>query len=231
MNRKEVTEMVSVVIDIDDTLIDSNRRMKAIWYIVLGREVSLSAIGKLSISDIFVKYASDEQKKSSHEYQRRFFELLLCEDEVGVEFVQLDEPIPFAVEALQAWSRHCNIVYLTGRPETQLELTMAQLESFGFPTENVEMAMLALEDRHKGRFNEARQELLSSISQRHYFVRVVDDFPGYFTIYKHFEIPDRIGLMFSEKYEAENFIVNGATRVVESWEQLINDVPEPHERL
>jgi len=219
--------MVSVVIDIDDTLIDSNRRMKEIWHIVLGREVSLSAIGKLSLSDLFVKYASEEQKKSSHEHQRRFFELLLCEDEVGVEFVQLDEPIPSAAETLQAWSRHCIIVYLTGRPETQRELTMAQLERFGFPTENIEMAMLSLEDCHKGRFNEARQELLSSISQHHNIVRVVDDFPGYFTLYKQFDIRDRIGLLTSERHSSQDFIDKGATRVIESWEKIVDDLPKP----
>jgi len=222
----EVNEMVSVVIDIDDTLIDTKRRMKAIWHSVLGREVPLSAIGKLGLREIFVKYSSEEQKKSLQEHQRRFFELLLCEDEVGVEFAQLDEPIPFAAEALQAWSRHCTIVYLTGRPETTRELTMAQLERFGFPTENVEMAMIALDDWHKGRVNEARHELLSSISQRHNFSRVVDDFPGYFTIYKQFDIPDRIGLLLSERHSPQDFIDKGATRVIDSWETLVDDLPK-----
>lgn len=219
--------MVSVVIDIDDTLIDTQRRMKSIWQSVLGREVPIQAIGTLGLREIFVKYASEEQKKSLHEHQRRFFKLLLCEDEVGVEFAQLDEPIPFAVEALQAWSRHCTIVYLTGRPETTCDLTMAQLERFGFPIENVEMAMIALEDWHKGRVNEARQELLSSISQRHNFVRVVDDFPGYFTLYKQFDIPDRIGLLLSERHSPQDFIDKGATRVIESWETLVDDLPRP----
>jgi hypothetical protein len=222
-----VNEMVSVIIDIDETLIDNKRSMKSIWHNVLGREVSLSDIGKLGLNDIFVKYASDDQKKSSHEYQRRFFELLLGEDELGVEFVKLDEPIPFAAEAIQAWSRHCNIVYLTGRPETKRDLTMAQLERFGFPTENIEMAMVTLDDWHKGMVKEARHELLSSISQFHNIVRVVDDFPGYFTIYKQFDIPDRIGLLTSERHSPEDFIDKGATRVIDSWKKLVDDMPKP----
>lgn len=219
--------MFSVVVDIDDTLIDTQRRMKAIWQSVLGREVPLQAIRTLGLSEIFVKYASEEQKKSSHEYQRRFFELLLCEDEVGVELAWLDEPIPFASEALRRWGEHCNIVYLTGRPETTRNLTTATLERFGLPTEGVEMAMLALEDWRAGRVNEARKALLTSISERHDVVRVVDDFPGYFTIYRELDIPDRIGLRISEKYKHEDFIEKGATRVVESWEQLVDDLPKP----
>lgn len=218
--------MVSVIIDIDDTLVDTRKRMQAIWEHILGRLVPLKDIGELNLRQIFEKHAMEEQKGRAPEFQRRFFELLLCEDEAGVEFAQLDEPIPFAGEALQRWGEQCTIVYLTGRPETTRELTTATLARFGLPTVGVEMAMVALEDWRGGRVNEARKALLTSISERHDVVRVVDDFPGYFTIYRELDIPDRIGLRLSEKYEPEDFIEKGATRVVESWEQLIDDVPK-----
>lgn len=218
--------MVSVIVDIDDTLLDTRKRMEAIWEHVLGHRVPLEDIGSLNLRQIFEKHASEEQKERAPELQRRFFGLLLCEDEVGVEIARLDEPIPFASEALRRWGEHCTIVYLTGRPETTRDLTAAALERFGLPTEGVEMAMVAHEDWRGGRVIEARKALLTSISERHDVVRVVDDFPGYFTIYQELDIPDRIGLMLSDKYEPEDFIDKGATRVVESWEQLVNDIPE-----
>ena len=222
---KEVPTLVSVVVDIDDTLVDTRKRMQAIWEHVLGRRVPLEDVVSLNLRRIFEKHASEEQKARASELQRRFFGLLLCEDEVGEEFARLDEPIPFATETLRKWGERCTIVYLTGRPETTRDLTTAALELFGLPTEGVEMAMVALEDWRCGRVNEARKALLTSISERHDVVRVVDDFPGYFTIYQEMEIPERIGLRLSERYEPEDFIEKGATRVVESWEQLIDDVP------
>lgn len=216
--------MVSVIVDIDETLVDTRKRMQAIWEHVLGRRVPLEDIGSLNLRQIFEKHASEEQKERAPKLQRRFFGLLLCEDEDGVELARLDEPIPFAAEALRRWGEHCTIVYLTGRPETTRDLTTAALARFDLPTGGVEMAMVTLEDWRAGRVNEARKALLTSISKRHDVVRVVDDFPGYFTIYKELEIPDRIGLRLSEKYEPEDFIEKGATRVVESWERLIDDV-------
>ncbi|UCH57198.1 MAG: hypothetical protein JSV18_07655 [Candidatus Bathyarchaeota archaeon] len=219
--------LISVVVDIDDTLIDTRRRMQAIWREVLGRRVPLQDVETLNLREIFMKHAPEEQREQGPEHQRRFFELLLCEDEEGVELAGLDEPIPFADETLRAWSDRCKIVYLTGRPETTCDLTMTELERFGFPTENIEMAMVTLEDWRGGRVNEARERLLNSISQRHDVVRVVDDYPGYFTIYSKFDIPDRIGLLLSKRHTPQDFIDRGATRVVKSWEQLIDDLPNP----
>ncbi len=217
--------MASVIVDIDETLLDTRKRMQTIWEHVLGRRVPLEDIGSLNLRQTFEKHASGEQKERAPELQKQFFGLLLCEDKEGVELARLDEPIPFAAEALRRWGEHCTIVYLTGRPETTRDLTTAALGRFGLPTEGVEIAMVTLEDWRGGRINEARKALLTSISERHDVVRVVDDFPGYFTIYRELEIPDRIGLMFSEKYEPEDFIEKGATRVVVSWEKLIDDVP------
>ena len=218
--------MITVVVDIDDTLIDTRRRMQGIWHHVLNCRIPLQAIEDLNLRQIFEKYASQDQKARTPELRRRFFELLLCEDEVGIDLAELDEPIPFAAEALQAWSNHCIIVYLTGRPETTRDITMAELEKFGFPTENIQMAMVDLEDWRTGAVTEARNRLLSSISQRHAIVRIVDDYPAYFTIYRQFDITDRIGLLRSKRFSPQDFINHGATRVVESWKPLIEDIPK-----
>lgn len=219
--------MVCVVVDIDDTLINTQRRMQGVWHQVLGRRVPLQAIENLALQQIFEEYASPDQKERAPELRERFFEILLCEDEIGVELAELDEPIPFAVPALQAWKRQYTIVYLTGRPDTTRDLTIAELSKFGFPTENVQMAMVTLRDWKNRAQVEARRGLLSSISQQHTIVRIVDDYPGYFTIYGQFDIPDRIGLLRSKRFSPQDFIDKGATRVVESWKQLVDDLPKP----
>jgi len=201
--------------------------MQGAWHHVLGRRVPLQAIETLSLRQIFEKYASSDQKARANELRKRFFDILLCEDEIGIEQAQLDEPIPFAARALEKWSKQYTIVYLTGRPETTHDLTLAELKKFGFPTENTQMAMVTLEDWRAGAVTEARHRLLSSISQQHTIVRVVDDYPGYFTIYRQFDIPERIGLLRSKRFSAQDFIDQGATRVVKSWEELVDDLPEP----
>ncbi len=73
---------------------------------------------------------------------------------------------------------------------------------------------------------EAKSKLFSSISKQYNVVRVVDDYPGYFPIYKQFDVPERIGFLRRKKYSLKQYIDRGATRVVESWKQLKDDVPK-----
>jgi len=156
---------------------------------------------------------------------------MLCEEKVGVDLLKLEEPIPFAAKTLQAWSKHCMLVYLTGRPETTRSSTLQKLKTLGFPTKNVELAMCRLSDYARARGEqtgltlvEARHMLFSSICKRHNVTRVVDDYPGYFTIYKDFKIPERIGLLHSKLFSEQDYINRGATKVVESWKQLQNEL-------
>jgi len=73
---------------------------------------------------------------------------------------------------------------------------------------------------------EAKSRLFSSISKQYDVVRVVDDYPGYFTVYRQFGVPERIGFLYPKKYSLQQYIDRGATRVVESWKQLKDDVPK-----
>lgn len=224
--------MTSVIVDVDDTIIDTQRRIQAVWSHLLGGKIPLQAVQKLSTQQIFEKYASSDQKARVNELRKRFWDILLCSEKVGIELVKLDEPIPYAANALQKWSENCKVVYLTGRPETNRDLTLDQLKKFGFPTGNTQLVMYDLEDyaRAKGASSgptlaEARLRLLTVMSKQHKFARVVDDYPGYFTIYRQFNIPDRIGLLRSEKFSTQDYINEGGTRVVESWKQLEDDLP------
>jgi len=145
----------------------------------------------------------------------------------------LDEAVPFAADVLQEWSKQCGLVYLTGRTENTRELTLRELVKFGFPTENVQLLMFNVEDYARmledfsgSTLIDAKARLLSSLSKKHEVVRVVDDYPCYFPVYKRFGIPERIGLLRSKRYLPRDYIDRGATRVVESWEQMQDDLPK-----
>ena len=221
------------MVDVDDTLINTDRRMQGVWRQVLGREIPLKAVETLGLGQIFEKFASSDQKAHVNELRKRFWDILLCSEEVGIELLKLDEPVPFAADALQTWSKQCLLVYLTGRPKTTRDLTLGELKKFGFPTDNIQLAMFNLEDYARARGEtssgptlvEAKSRLFSSISKQHDVVRVVDDYPGYFAIYREFGVPDRIGLLRPKRYSPQDYIDQGATRVVESWKQLQDDPP------
>jgi len=225
--------MISVVVDVDDTLIDTAKRTQAVWNKILKREIPLEAVQTLSPQQIFEKYASINQKKRVTEIQKRFWDITLCIEKAGESLLKFEEPVPFAAETLQAWSKHCILVYLTGRPETTRGSTLEKLKQFGFPTSNMELIMYRLSDYARARGQptgptlvETRHRLFSSIHKRHNVARVVDDYPGYFTIYKEFNVPERIGLLRSKLFSHQQYIDRGATKVVESWKQLQNDLPK-----
>ena len=225
--------MISVVVDIDDTLVNTDRRMQMVWRLVLGCDVPLEAAETLSLEQVFIKFASSEQKQRASEFQRRFWGIVLCLDEAGVESLDLHEPFPFAAEVLRRWSKHSALVYLTGRTENMRQITLNELRKFGFPTENAELVMFSLEDFARARgvdpsgptLVDVKTRLLSAICKVHNVVRVVDDYPGYFPAYKQFNVPDRIGLLRSRRYAPQDYINRGATRVIKNWKELESDLP------
>jgi hypothetical protein len=226
--------LISVVVDVDDTLINTERRMQGVWRELLGREVPMETIETLGLVQIFEKFASSDQKAHADELRKRFWDISLCLENVGIELAELDEPIPFAAKVLQTWSKHCRIMYLTGRTENTYDLTLDQLRKFGLPTDNIQLIMFNLEDYARARglnpsgptLVDAKSRLFSSISKQHNVVRVVDDYPGYFLVYRQFNVPERIGFLRPKKYSPQDYIDRGATRVVENWKQLNDDLPK-----
>jgi hypothetical protein len=224
--------VIEVVVDVDDTIIKTDRSMHAVWCEVLGYEIPLEAVETLSLEQIFMKFASLEQKAHAGELQRRFWDISLGLKEPEADLFRLHEPIPFSAEILQKWINHCKLVYLTGRPESMRDPTFSELKKFGFPTDNTQLVMFSLEDFARVRgidpsaptLTDARSKLFSAIFKEHNIVRVVDDYPSYFPIYRQFCVPDRIGLL-RPKYPLQQYIDKGATRIVTSWLQLQNDLP------
>jgi hypothetical protein len=154
--------------------------------------------------------------------------LLLCLDEAGVESFKLHEPIPHAADVLQSWSKQAELIYLTGRTENMRSLTLNELKKFGFPTENTILVMFKPEDyaRPKGedpsgpRLVDTKSKLCTMICKDAHVIRAIDDYPGYFPIFKQLKIPDRIGFLNLKKYKPQHYLDEGATRVIKSWKEL-----------
>lgn len=226
--------MFSVIVDVDDTLIDTGRRMHRVWSLLLDREIPMEIVETLSLEQIFMKFATQEQKSRVGEFQKRYWDILLCLEKAGVESLKLHEPIPFAADVLQKWSKKSEIVYLTGRTENTRSLTINELKKFGFPTENTRLVMFRPEDyaRPKGEnpagptLIDIKSSLSSEICKSSNVIRVIDDYPGYFPIFERLEIPDRIGFLHSKKYMPQHYLDKGATRVIKSWKELQKNLPK-----
>ncbi len=220
-----------VVVDIDETLIHTSRRRHAVASRILGAEIPPEAVETLSNKRLFEQYASPEQREREGELSRGYWDLLLCLDERGLELLHLDEAVPHAAEALRSWEGHCEIVYLTGRPESMRSHTLVALDGFGYPVEGARLVMFELADwesflsGNRMALQEARERLFISILEEGPVARVVDDFPGYFRTYTKYGVPDRVGLLFSPRRTLQRFLDRGATRVFESWRPLIDDIP------
>ena len=225
--------MNGIIVDIDDTLIDTGRRMHKLWNLLLDREIPKEAVETLSLEQIFMKFATKEQISRAKEFQKRYWDLLLCLEETGVESLKLHEPIPFAADILQNWSKKAKIIYLTGRSENMRSQTLKELKRFSFPTKNSKLVMFNPEDyaRPKGEnpsgptLIDTKSKLCSKICKSHKVAKVIDDYPSYFPILKQLKIPDRIGFLHSKKYKPQHYLDRGATRVITHWKELQDDMP------
>lgn len=219
-----------IVVDIDDTLIDTKYRLQQIWLELLGQEVPLEIVETQGLEQIFMKFASEKQKTQVRKFQKQFWDLLLCLDERGVKSFELHRPISSAANVLQAWNKTAKIVYLTGRTENTRSLTLGELRRFGFPVEDSELVMFSPESyaRPKGEnpsgptLIDTRFHLCSEICKKFDAIRVIDDYPRYFPVFRKLNIPDRIGFLRSKKYKPQHYMDRGATRVITEWQELRN---------
>jgi hypothetical protein len=212
-----------VIIDIDDTIIDTQPRTHQIMETVLNRKIVLEDLYTLSQEEIFYKYASQNQKDKAKVLRKQFLDIFLCKDELGIELLRFNKPIPFAVDVLQKWNETYKIIYLTGRLNSIRDQTLNELRKANFPVENADLIMFDRSDWGSGRLVKGRKRLLYSILKQLTIIRVVDDFPGYFPAYKEVLIPDRIGLYYLKSHSKDDYITYGATRVIESWNQLLDE--------
>jgi len=213
--------MDAIVVDIDDTLVDTEHRRNAAWRRVLGREIPMKVTESSGSREILRKYAFSDRR-----IWEKFWLLLLCLEEGGADLLKLDSPIPYASKVLRSWSASHKLIYITGRTENMRQLTLEELRRFGFPTSRADLEMFTLKDwisflSSASSVIKTRSEVFSSILKRYNVVRVVDDFPDFFDAYKQFNVPDKVGLLRKKRFSRQDYLANGATRVVENWRQLI----------
>ncbi len=212
--------MDAIVVDIDDTIVDTDRRRHVAWRRVLGREIPLHEVESKGSLEILKKYAFSDK-----DIWRKFWMLTLCIEEGGADLLDLDSPIPSALEVLKKWGEGFKLVYLTGRTENMRQFTLDELEKFRFPTHGTDLEMFTLNDwmnyfSSRSSVVKTRSRLFSKISRRYNVIRVVDDYPGFFVAYKKHSVPDKVGLLRRKRYSPQDYLANGATRVVESWKEL-----------
>lgn len=213
--------MDAIVVDIDDTIVSTDRRRHAAWRRVLGREISLQEVESQGSREILRRYAFSNRK-----IWEKFWMFTLCVEEGGADLLELDKPIPHATETLQRWKEKYKLVYITGRTENMRQLTIDELRRFRFPTHETDLEMFTLKDwirffSSTASVLKTRSEIFSSILKRYNVVRVVDDYPGFFAAYRKYPVPDKVGLLRKKRFSRREYLDNGATRVVENWKQLL----------
>ncbi len=88
--------MDAVVVDIDDTIVDTDLRRHAAWCRILGREIPLQEVESQSSREILRKYGFSDRK-----IWEKFWMLTLCVEEGGGDLLELDKPIPHASESFR----------------------------------------------------------------------------------------------------------------------------------
>jgi len=78
-------------VDIDDTLIDTDRRRWAAWCMVLNREIDFGAVRTSSSKKILTDLGC-----GSDELWKEYWKILPCLDRRGIGLLRLYEPIQFA---------------------------------------------------------------------------------------------------------------------------------------
>lgn len=213
--------MDAFVVDIDDTVIDIGRRRHVAWCKILSREIPMKVTDSSGSLEILKRYASSDRR-----IWEKFWLLTLCVEEGGADLLKFDKPIPYASKVLQNWSEKYKLIYLTGRTENMRQLTIDQLKKFGFPTRGTDLEMFKLKDwmrffSQQSSVVKTRSIIFSSILKRYNVMRVVDDYPSFFAAYREYHIPDRVGLLRKKRFSRQEYLANGATRVVENWKQLL----------
>lgn len=213
MVGKRTLKKKTVLLDVDDTIINTDIRKNAVWRHVTGMEIPQSDVESLTSKIILEKYC-----KGSRDLWFKFWRTLLCFNKSGKEFLKFDRPLPDAVDIVYKWSKNVGVTYITGRTENMRELTINELRTFGFPVNEDNLYMCSRIEDFLGSALEVRGQLVSSIALKRLITCVVDDHPSYFPLYANFKIPMRIGLLRSKRYKPENY--KEASFIAKSWFEI-----------
>jgi hypothetical protein len=203
----------TVLIDIDDTLIDTNVRRHAIWRESIGLKVTLPEVESLNSKEILEKHLGNRK-----DLWIKFWRTLLCTEKSGEKYLELDQPMPHAVNVVCEWSKEVRIAYITGRTENMRKLTINELRKFGFPVDDDGLYMSNKLENFLESTMEMRRQLVHLAAAKRSISCVVDDYPRYFPVYATSKIPLRIGLLRAKRYKPSDY--KGASFVFKSWLEL-----------
>ncbi|MEM2902376.1 MAG: hypothetical protein QXO32_06570, partial [Candidatus Bathyarchaeia archaeon] len=160
----------TVLLDVDDTLINTDGRKHAVWSEAIGLEIPRFEVESLSSREIMRRYRVGE------DLWFKFWRILLCLDDVGERFLAFDEPMPNAVDVVHEWSEHFDLVYITGRTENMRKLTVEELRKFDFPVDEDGIYMCADLRDFLSSPAEVRKRIIGKIMAERRLVCVVDDY-------------------------------------------------------
>jgi len=201
----------TILLDVDDTLINTDGRKHAVWNGAIGLEIPRFEVESLSSREIAQRYRIEEGLRV------KFWRIMLCLDDVGERFLTFDEPIPNAVDVVREWSEHFDLMYITGRTENMRKLTVEELRKFGFPVDEDGIYMCSDLQTFLTSPLEVRKRIAEKITSERCVICVVDDYPKYFPVYAEL-IPLRIGLLRPKRHKPKDY--DEASLVVGGWKQL-----------
>jgi len=203
----------AVVLDIDETIVDTSARRQAAWRIVLGLEIPLEELEMHGSSSIAKRYGGLNYQS----VYLKFWSILLCYEPEGFKLLKLDKPQPYAVEVVSSWSRRYRIIYLTGRTVNMESATAEELRFMGFPVDPGSLYMAPDLKQYLENPEGVRRILLEEIIDRYDVEIIVDDNPIFFDIYRDLCIPTRIGIL-RPRFKIDDY--RYASVIADNWRSL-----------
>jgi len=204
----------AILIDIDDCILNTIKRKKAIFEFLLKKKVPVSEIIGKRTAEILSKYVSIEKVP---EYRFKFWSIALCVDPIGEKFLYLDEPEPYARYILRKLSNKYEIFYITNRLVSMQKYTELTLKKFNFPKY---WNIISADDYTFFKNENGRKTVIKKLPAEYEYTSVVDDLPENYIYYKQINIKKIIGYMKYIVLDEKSFYDHGASLVIKSWKEF-----------
>jgi len=204
----------ALLVDVDDCILDVTRRKRAIFKLLLGRNLKIKEIIGKRTAEVLANYV---QREKIPEYRYKFWSIALCIDPIGKNYIHLDRPVPYSRYILRKLAKKYEIFYITNRLESMHEITMNTLKKFNFP---FYWNLFSADDYTFIKNENGRKTVLAKLPRDKEYIAVVDDLPENFTYYKQLNIPEIIGFMRFIVLDKDKFFEAGATYVMCDWKEF-----------
>jgi hypothetical protein len=212
----------AILVDIDDCIIDVTNRKAKIFSFILNRKITKKDVIGKRTAEVLSQYVN---QKEIQKYRKRFWEIAFCLDKIGLNFLKYDKPVPYSRKVLRKISNNYEILYISSRIESMLNISIEQLKKFNFPYYN--NVYHASDSYFLMDIKSARSDVLSKIPKNYEYFCVIDDMPDNFELYKLIKIPHIVGFLRYVVLDEKQYWLNGATYVFKNWKnfpfEIFND--------